>query len=785
MQRPPFAPLPFVGRRDEIQALTDRLEHVRSSRQGACVFIAGEPGMGKTRLVDEFLGSLAGRKPRPVVATGSALEGSVDPYLPMISAMESLAASGNLQARAILDTLRRVTAGAGAGSTGAGTGAGAGTLAAGVEALPELVRTVLGGVPPGQSSVLVLEDLHWADAATVGVLVGLVHSLPDMPVLLVGTYRPEFLVGVGPVPAFAVSRDQLECAPSVTVRMLRPFGPEEVGMVLRRVADPADLPSDFAGHLVQRSAGVPLFLEEIIRQLRATGHLSVAKGRWVGRPGLRTAPLPASVASAMDQRVARLKAPARTLAELVAATRDDVRAEVLSRAMGTGFATAAKDLLGSRLLLRPRGRYRFAHHLIKDAVARSTPPTRLPELHRRLAEAMEHEDPDPGPLAYHYAKAGMPDRAARAAVIAGEHALEIQADDAAIAYLTIALDAARAAGSMAPEEVARLLKERATALLRAGRYLAAAEDATRGLALGAAGTLEAELRVTHADALLHRGDFAGAAAAARSALPDLSKVRAWRSEVECRRILCHAAWRLGDFRSALDYIREGRRIAEANDDERLAAVAISGGATILMDLGRYQEAIDQFRQAVVLLELVGKAEDVAVTLNNLGAVYRNLGDWEAGLRLFEECSDRSRTAHYPLGVVYGLKNAAYCYAQLGRFEQADRACDEAFKIFQLLERRDGISDSYLVYGVIHRLRREWASAASFFETALEIARELRIPSREGDILYEYGLLDRDRGEPGRSRERLEAASVIFQRLGAAARAERARDVLAGLPALPA
>ncbi|MER5547470.1 AAA family ATPase [Streptomyces sp. NPDC002589] len=359
----------FVGRTDELDTLNDKLARARAGEPQA-LLLGGEAGVGKTRLVEEFA-TAATR--HAVVAVGGCVEIGADglPFAPFSTALRALrdalpeefAAAARGQEEELARLLPDL------GEAGAGR-----HDEQGMARLFELTARLLEQVAAAQPVVLVLEDLHWADASTRHLLAYLFRTLRTGRLLVLASYRSDDIHRRHPLRPLLAELDRLR-----TVRRieLARFTREEVGRqiagILAAEPDPARVDEIF-----ERSDGNAFFVEELA--------VAASEGCRTGLTDslrdlllVRVEALPESA-----QRVARIVAEGGStveyrLIEAVAGLTEDDLIEALRAAVGANLLTATRAGDG----------YRFRHSLVREAVADDLLPGERSRLNRRYAEALE------------------------------------------------------------------------------------------------------------------------------------------------------------------------------------------------------------------------------------------------------------------------------------------------------------------------------------------------------------------------------------------------------------
>ncbi|MFF7358387.1 AAA family ATPase [Streptomyces filipinensis] len=359
----------FVGRTEELDTLNNALARARAGEPQA-LLLGGEAGVGKTRLVEEFATAAGGHA---VVAVGGCVEIGADglPFAPFSTALralrDALPEEFTAAARGQEEELARLLPDLGE--------AGAGRHdEQGMARLFELTARLLEGIAADRPVVLVLEDLHWADASTRHLLAYLFRTLRAGRLLVLASYRSDDIHRRHPLRPLLAELDRLR-----TVRRieLARFTREEVGRqiagILAAEPDPAQVDEIF-----ERSDGNAFFVEE----------LAVA-----ACDGCRTG-LTDSLRDLLLVRVEALPESAQRVARVVAEGGSTVEYRLIAAVAGLGeddLIEALRAAVGANLLtVTPAGDgYRFRHSLVREAVADDLLPGERSRLNRRYAEALE------------------------------------------------------------------------------------------------------------------------------------------------------------------------------------------------------------------------------------------------------------------------------------------------------------------------------------------------------------------------------------------------------------
>ncbi len=453
----------FVGRAPELEELNESFRAVAAGERRVTL-ISGEPGIGKTSLSAAFAQSAF--VDGAVVLYGRCDEDLGIPYQPWAEVLTHLvghapddvlsahvAARGNALARLAPDLSRRAPAGGGS----------SGDAEAERHLLFGAVVDLLHRIASSAPTVVVLDDLHWADRPTVQLLRHVVSADVPLRLFVIGTFRDSDLGADHPL---ADALAALHREPGAERLTLHGLDDAELLTLLETRAGHALADDGVAlrDALSAETDGNPFFVGEVLRHLAETQAISEdEQGRWIADADLRTAGLPVSIREVVGRRVARLGTPTRDALSVAAVVGRDFDADLVARVadLDDDAVIAACDGAVAAGLLSEgdvTGRYTFAHALIGHALETALSASRRGRIHRRVAEALEEllgEDLGGrvGELADHWSRAQPldPGKAIAYAQQAGDRALAQLAPDEALRWYGDALDL----GDLCPDDQRR------------------------------------------------------------------------------------------------------------------------------------------------------------------------------------------------------------------------------------------------------------------------------------------------------------------------------------------
>ncbi|MCE9658546.1 MAG: AAA family ATPase [Burkholderiales bacterium] len=524
--------LPFVGRADEIESLE------AAWRAGVVVVVVGPGGVGKSRLAADFV---AARTPPLLVACRAGDEGVA--YRSASRMLRALVAAGGPPEEAwVLSELARLLPEIGPAPP---------PLADEMQSLRFLdaMARAVAALAADNFGALVLDDLHLADAASAALFGHIAGRLRDeaaegraVPRLVVTLREGE---GAAAIDALVASLVAAGTAQRVAIA---PLGPADVLDLVRRLSGAA-APSRFAARLHGATAGNAFFVHETLRHLVATGWLGRSEnGVWRTPLDERTndyaeLPLPTSVFEATAARVDRGGDGTRRVLEAASLAGEPFEIDTLSGATALSPLEVAEVLERAeamQLVVATGGGVRFAHDLVRQALASRLSLERRRLLHARLAAAAERAEAEPAIVGEHWFEAGKPGRAVTWWLRAAERAAERWADVDAIALYRRALAAGITDAEALPAQraLSRLHYRRnevdpALAAARAALALAEQQADPDTAALVAAALADIEVGVHRIDEASSRLDELasrpGLLATTRARI-ELSRCEAWRQQ---------------------------------------------------------------------------------------------------------------------------------------------------------------------------------------------------------------------------------------------------------------
>jgi serine/threonine protein kinase/DNA-binding SARP family transcriptional activator len=710
----------IVGRERELRQARALWNKVLSG-QGQTLLVSGEPGIGKTRLVQELVTQIR-------VAGSMALEGACyaeggGPYGPFAQILrrsfrDGVADDLDLPQFVLADLLTLAPA-----------------LRIQFSDLPpnppldpqaeqqrlfESVVAFCNALSDRASLSLVLEDAHWADNSSLSLLRHLARRTRHRRVMIVATYREVELDELSPFLQVLLDLNRERLA---TCLKLGRLGRDQTAEMLAALFD-EEITPEFLNGIYRETEGNPFFVEEVCKALVESGELFFADGRW-HRPALmEELKIPQSVRVAIQSRVGKLPETAQETLRLAAVLGREFEFDTLVRA-----GDLAEDMVISALESAERAQlfeeagdegsvtFTFAHALIPGTLYEGVSTLRRRRMHHQVAAAIEALHPnDFEGLAYHCVRAGDQKRARRYYLQAGDRARSLVALEDAAAYYGAALERWPENEQAARAET---LRKRGECLYITGNIHEALE------------TFEESYGIFEAVS-----DRVGAGAV--------------------QRLIGRIYWERGEREMSLQRYHRALEILQDGPESVELARAISAVSQMYMLASEFDQAVAWGHRALALAERLG-AEDVTVhALNNIGASLVK-SDPERGVTMLEESLRRALALGLPADVCRAFNNLGEILVWRTRYEEA-RAMLEELQTYALRVHAHIYIGSGIVWlAKLDWLTGDWGSALSRRQQILDwipVSPAIAVPRIWASTVL--GCMYNDLGQANAAREELES-----------------------------
>jgi predicted ATPase/DNA-binding CsgD family transcriptional regulator len=758
MQRPEL-----IGRDRELSALRKIAASARR-RRGGLVLVAGEAGIGKTTLVEHAL-------PRrgQAVLRGAAPASGTAPFGPIVAAIRSHPDWPRIGDRAVDAAPNKATAEGGLdllfpelARPGGGVPAAPHVATEGITPTAEDVggalRAAVCGLVVGLSRLepltVVLDDLQDADQATVDALPVLAQAAEHERLLILGIYRSDEMPRISPVRRLRVD---LRRAGRLDEMVVGPLGADAIVELATRVlgARPNAL---LARGLIDRSQGLPLFVEELAAALLSDDAVEVVDGE--ATPTRDDLPVPGTLRDAILIRADGMSFPEREAMSTAAMVGDEVDDELIDGLFAEAGGWVRAGLDRGILTARGDGGVSFRHRLVREVLAAELPSPERRARHRQIAEILAARHAEPLVVAEHWLKGGEPQAAVPWLLEAAEASSHLHAyRDAATAFHR-ALDEDRgvlpsrvavlerlatcAELSGAPGEAARVWDTAAAIRSADGRQdLAGQDHRRRALALEVEGRWRRaiEARLSAAEA------FQEAGLPGESATDRLAAAAHLRSAAS--------------FSAALDLLSMTQALAIEAGRKDLEARALGLEGNVRARMGAAEDGLPLVRHGLTLALDLGLTAAAAELYQRLADSLEHGGRYDPARAAYLEGADYCRTRSIEPTAQLCLACMAIVLWQTGHWSEAEQASREVISSPAAKAHARAVAEGVL--GIVSALRGSSGRARPHLEASLQGARHIELAAMELISGWGLALCDRLDGDEVGTLERCRGLLARWER----------------------
>ncbi|UCF69154.1 MAG: tetratricopeptide repeat protein [Acidobacteriota bacterium] len=803
----------FVGRALELDKLDRLLDDVLEGNARA-VALTGEAGAGKSTLAEEFGRRALSRGASIAIGRCLFREGA-RPYQPILDAVAEHLDSYGITT---VDELTKMVAPH--GSAPAGLSVIGGML--GLAGASEDVDVAAGGLLDAGAAfmatlteqgplVLHIDDLHWADEATLRLLLQMTQRCRKSRLMILLAYRPEEIEEAADASGKAIGEtlDRLESSGLFTRIDLSPLQQEDLSVLLEQRYPGRRFRSSFRQRLIEDSSGNPLFINETLRWLEQNNLLPGSRGSEHTAELLDRVALPNRIQSLMERRLEPLDEQQREILEMAAVEGAVFHSATLGAALEMPRIPLLKTLqaLEHRYgLIHAVGRdYRFAHAKIRDVLYEKIPPELRIEYHRLVGEYLEQTSADDetkaAAIAFQLEQGGQGARAIPYLLTAGRRAHRLWATEEALRLLrrseqlasdnTGALDDEQRHAivwQLAEVEAIVGLFDEATAHYAQARGLAqAVGDAPRAChalvrtaaahfkqarfddaiaitsrALQDAGDAGLDREAAAARRILGgvlfaQGQFDEALQELRSAKDVFEQLGEKVESVNCLNRIAHVHWRRGEYETALAEYDRSLILSRDLRNRRLEAYILNAIGCVLETSGQSAAAAERLEEALRIRDEIWDRRGASQSLNNLGYSLERLGRLTESLTYYQRSLEIKRELGDDNGIANTLENITSLHERRGEYEEALSAVLEARTIKERLgvmkERPDYLTSQARLLWKLYRPEE----AVPLLEEALQIADDLGLPAEKSTALVVLGQIRQHEGHHDAAVELFESA----------------------------
>jgi class 3 adenylate cyclase/tetratricopeptide (TPR) repeat protein len=757
----------LVGRDRELAAIGDVLDALNGGR-GGIVTVVGEPGVGKSRL-SGAVEARADQLGLRWLHTRCLSYGASLAYWPYAELVRALAGIGSedepeQSQRRLADMLERAGSGTAVPFFARLLGLpGVSQEVAGLNAeafrrgLHGAVATTLLEVSKERPLVVAIEDAHWLDGSSAALTRELAQLCEGEPLALYLIARPEASPALdeiaGDSPRRAIALEPLDEAGVAAL----------VGSLLA-----GDVEAEFPALVRERTAGNPLFVEELLRSLQETGALTRQNGSWHTQRGWDAEAVPPTIEELLASRIDLLSRNDASILQTASVIGRRVQVDLLEAVTNAPELDGALKRLVAAGFLDPldgegSGRLLFHHALVQDVAYSRLLRKKRRDLHRQVAEVAEAMygagDEIIDLLARHLylGEAGV--KAVDYLVRAGERSMALYANDEAIVQLTRAAEVVRTDGEVGARLPAILLDladlhelvgdyEEALELYAEVRAMTHDVRAWRGLASVHRRRGEYEEALAVIDEAIAADELRGQDLAplwlqagwslALSGRIDQAidvfqaglEALGPRTDSIVGQLLAELARTeglAGRLEDALAHLGQAQAIFQELSDERGLATTLRILGDVQRQAGRLDESVATLRRGLELAERVGSVEEVGGCLINIGVVEERREAFQEAIECDRRAIEEFERIGHGSGRARGYANLAYHLMLAGEYDEAERWCERTLELSRAIGYSVTVADAIDTIAAIEIRRGNFTTGAERAEEAAELYLEMGAP----------------------------------------------------------
>jgi tetratricopeptide (TPR) repeat protein/KaiC/GvpD/RAD55 family RecA-like ATPase len=623
--------------------------------------------------------------------------------------------------------------------------------------------------------LVVLDDLQWTDPSSLLLLHYLARGVQKTPLLLLGAYRSTDIDSKHPLTPVLAELKRERLPQSVSLKRM---SLEDTSEIIRQILEQDDIPPEFCRLVYEKTRGNPFFAEEVIESLKEEGVVYREENRWKIKE-VSEIEFPETVKNVVKARLGRLDDDCQNLLTLASFVGNDFTLEAMCAVTGIEKSKLLESIdktfktgLIKERVTRGEGICSFADVLVRDVVYEEISPLKRKELHGVVGSALEKVyskkiDEHLGELASHFLESGDKEKALDYFLKAGEKAEKIYANAEAASYFQSALRLLEEK-EIEPQEKGRVLERLGDIKKLVGEYDACMKYWNEALLLLMKKQEKEKIAALHRKMANVLWDKMGDAEKAKEHHEACLKILETEPEsVENARLyhdMAYMLWRNGDFVKALVSAEKALVLAERLNALEVVADACLDLGVLLMLSGDHKKGREYADRALKTaldngyLEIAVLAYSRVASFLPFDEYEKRFEYYEKGLSLAKKVGDISRQSWF-------LGDLADAYESMGKLDKAIALGEEALALSRKAGSIAYTPGSLATLGFAYQVLGEWSKSEQFYNEAAVISGKLTDFGPKAGSHFLHGLLHFDKGEYARARESFEEGYKVLERAG--------------------
>ncbi|MBI4640544.1 MAG: tetratricopeptide repeat protein, partial [Candidatus Tectomicrobia bacterium] len=672
------------------------------------------------------------------------------------------------------------------------------------------LKTLFEGMAEQRPTLLLFDDLHWADPTSLDFISFLMESTHKFPLLVLCIYRPEkdhrcWRLG-------AIARQI--CPDRFTEMIFKKLTLDETDRLVRALLNMQDIPESILKVIRERADGVPFYIEEVLRTLLENGTIRQVGDHWEFSDSLDGIEIPGNIHGIIAARIDRLDKDLKEVLQAASAIGVTFSYNILETV--TGHRDNLDQLLDKLQNLEliheskafPEREYRFKNYFTQEATYNNLLLKSRRELHKTIAETIEaiHRprlDEQVELLAFHYTRAEEWVKAFRFTVDTGWKAKSVYANEEALQALTSALDIYTSRELPVNLYVLKMYHGLGDVHDLMGNYAKAVEYYEEGAKLSQSRQEQANLFRKVGRTYEKRGDIQTAMTYYNQGF-DLLKGEPETAELGL--LYMNAGWvhnRKGEYEKAVEFNEKALEILEKTNDLAEVSRAHNNLAVIYEYKGAWKEALDHNQKSIEIMERIGDLKQLGWYYTSLGLLNWKIGNLKDAKTYHKQSLELMEKVRYPYGISAAYLNLgtvcvedndldtaldylqrslalhlglniegrlcknyqslADLFIRKGDLSKAEEYCQKAMEIATRARYR---LDEALIYGLLGRMEAQRnGNADDYFRKSIEMFSQLKRDYERGKVLKEFGKWKLSQEEIEEGNRYLEESEKILEAIG--------------------
>lgn len=622
--------------------------------------------------------------------------------------------------------------------------------------------------------ILIFEDLHWSDRASIELIEQLMSAADVAPIMLCGVFRPlrselcwRFKI-----------KAEIDFPYRYTEVILAPLPEKDGQKLLANLLQIEGLPENFKAQILNKADGNPFFVEEMIRSLIDSGLLLQEAGRWKLTGEVDKITVPNSLQAVIQSRIDQLEEEAKRILQMASVIGRVFLYRVLDYiAQSEQQLQAAFSKLQRVELIRERNRipeleYIFKHALTQEVAYENLLLKRRQEYHRRVGECLEriygnNLDGYYEILAHHYKLGEVWEKALEYNIKAGEKSKRIYANQEAVKYYTQAIEISRLY-NLSLNDLPTILANRGEIYITIGDYNNSERDYQDMISIAQS----IGDRNKEGTAYIGLGQVRRLKGKIQEAMDYFKRAYELGQETSDKRIQASSLCRIaalqvntGSLAQALEASKLAYELSLELPDKGLMRESLTQIGLVNSVKGDFNEALGSLETALKIAKENEDRAGEAAILNNIGIIHFRTGKYDEAVKFVEAYLKVSREIGNKPAMLGALNNVSYGYMLKGAYDKCLRNTIEALEIAKQMSDKRLIAISSTNVGEAHQVIGNIENAIKYHQEALAINKELGFNNNMAEVLVALGLDYMQQEQYDRALEAFNEAYALAEKIG--------------------